>query len=374
MQETSTLRALQAASVNPDSYRATRRVLSEIEAESASVNFLFVSPASDLARVSKALAEVACGPMICCTTAGEVWRAEGHIKGGIVGASLSGVRARVWPIDDLQSFSESEAKQFVAQMREFRDSIEPGEAVSAVVLLDGLSTSEERVASLLHGALDGVPIVGGAAGDDHNFESTKVLVNGAFEEGKGVVALIVTSSRTTTFMAHHFEPVGSRLVVTAADPARRRIVELDGMPAAEAYRQATGFSSGLLTREVVAASPLLLPIGGRTYVRSLVGEADGSLDLYCAIEKGLVLQVGRSTSLTRCLSSLIEDVQSKVGQPQLVVSFGCVLSSLEMAVCDRDDGVRKAFADNNFFGFRGYGQLFGGLAVNQTLTGIAFGR
>jgi hypothetical protein len=374
MHETSTLRALQGASVNPDSYRATRYVLSEIEAESAAINFLFVSPKSDLSSVSKALAEVACGPTLCCTTAGEVWRGEGYIKGGIVGASLSGVRAQVWAIDDLQSFSEIVATELVEQMREFRDSVEPGETVSAVVLLDGLSFCEERVVANLSSALDGMPIVGGSAGDDLKFESTKVLVDGAFEENMGVVALIANSSPTTTFMAHHFEPTGQRLVVTAAEPERRRVIELDGMPAAEAYRQAAGFSDDPLTREVMAVAPLMLSVGGRTYVRSLLGEANGALDLGCAIEEGLVLQLGRSTDLAGCLSDLFENVRRKVGKPELVLGFDCILRRLEMELFQNDEGVGEELTGNNFFGLSTYGELFGGLHVNQTLTGIAFGR
>jgi len=376
MHQTSTLRALQSASVDQNSYRATRSVLDEIEAESAGINFLFVSPQSDLNQVSRALAEVASVPTLCCTSAGEIWRGQGHIKKGIVGASLAGVRAQVWSIDNLDSFCETDATELVARMREFRESEQAGETVSAVVLLDGLSQSEERVVSHLSHALSGLPIVGGSAGDDLNFETTKVLANGAFAENQGAVALIASPGPTTTFMAHHFEPTGTRLVVTAADPKRRRLLELDGMPAAEAYRLATGFGNEPLSKEAMAVAPLVLSVGGRTYVRSLVGEVDevdGALDLYCAIEEGLVLQIGRPTDLEGTLLQLFEDIHRKVGPPQLVLGFDCILRRLEMELFPCSDRVRGSLKQNNFFGFSTYGEVFGGLHVNQTLTGIAFG-
>jgi hypothetical protein len=368
------VRGRQGASFDEDSYRATREVADAIEASSSQLNFLFVSSQRDLEEVARGWQEAGAGPTICCTTAGEIWRGGGHVKSAIAGASLTGVRAEVWPIEDLGTFDEQAAERLKSRMQPFLDGVDPSESVTAIVVLDGLSRAEERVVANLHLALGGIPMVGGSAGDDLAFERTKVLVDGRFREDVGAIALVATAAPTTTFMAHHFERTGQRLVVTAADPDRRRVMELDGLPAAEAYRLAAGFDEAPLSNEQMALAPLVLSIGERTYVRSLAGEADGALDLYCAIEEGVVLQIGRPTDLRERLAAILSEVDAKVGAPQLVLGFDCILRRLEMEHLGLVDAVKETIGARPFFGFSTYGEVFGGLHVNQTLTGLAFGR
>jgi len=368
------VRARQSASFGRDSYRAARQVAEEIGASEAPLSFLFVSSDRDLDEVARAWRDSGAGPTICCTTAGEIWSGGGHVKSAIAGAGLAGVRAQVWPIEGLDRFDESSAARLREELEPFLSSVNASESVTAIVVLDGLSRAEERVVANLHHVLGGIPMVGGSAADDLAFKRTRVLVDGAFRENVGAVALVATAAPTTTFMAHHFEPTGQRLVVTEADPVARRVMELDGLPAAEAYRRAAGFSDAPLSNEQMAVAPLVLSIGERTYVRSLAGEADGALDLYCAIEEGVVLQIGKPANLRERLAAILEEVDAKVGIPQFVLGFDCILRRLEMEHFGLVDAVRETIGSRPFYGFSTYGEVFGGLHVNQTLTGLAFGR
>ncbi|MCK5945065.1 MAG: FIST C-terminal domain-containing protein [Planctomycetes bacterium] len=347
-------------------------MLEQIQAEAADLRFVFVSSKRDLDAVARAVAEAGDGPTICCTTAGEI--SGGHVEQAVVGAALSGVRAEVWTIEQLDRFDENAAMQLAERMQPFLDGVAAGESVAAVVVLDGLARAEERVTAHLHHALGGIPMVGGSAGDELAFEHTYVLADGAFRENVGAIALIATSSPTTTFMTHHFEPTEERLVVTAADPATRRVMELDGRPAAETLRMVTGLPDEPLSKEAMAVHPLMLAIGDRTYVRSLAGEVDGALELYCSIEEGLVLRIGRPTDLQASLVDAFAAIEARVGEPQLVLGFDCVLRRLEMQLFDTGGCVLEALAGRPFCGFSTYGEVFGGLHVNQTLTGLAFGR
>ncbi len=364
----------QGVSHDVDTYRAVREVAEMCSSDVADLNFLFVSPRHDRDAIARAWREIGAGPTICCTTAGEIEQSCGHVKGAVVGAGLRGVRAQVWPIEDLKNFDLGAAMALRERMEAFLASVQPEEQVTAVVVLDGLSRREERVVADLHYVLKGIPIVGGSAGDDLRFERTHVMIDGECRHNVGAIALMATTAPTTTFMAHHFEPTGERLVVTAADPLARRVMEFDGKPAAQAYRAAAKIPEGKLTKAAMAVAPLMLSIGERTFIRSLVDEADGALDLYCAIEEGLVLQIGRPIDLQQRLENILAEVRAAVGEPQLVLGFDCILRRLEMEHVQLLDGVQELIAEQPLVGFSTYGEVFGGLHLNQTLTGLAIGR
>lgn len=366
--------SLQGASFHANSYAASAAVAEQIDAGAASLNVLFVSSGHELNEVERAWLEADPGPTICCTTAGEVCVGQGHVNGAVVGASIRGVRAEVWTLEELDSFDEPDAQRLRLQMEPFLASVTPSESINAVVLLDGLSRSEERVVAALHHALEGIPMVGGSAGDDLTFAATHVMVEGELRQNVGAIVLIATAAPAFTFMMHHFEPTDQRLVVTAADPIQRRVMELDGMPASEAYREACGVGAGPLSKEQMAVAPLMLAIGERTYVRSIAGEAGGALEMYCAIEEGLVLQLGRPTSMVERLDRLMTQIDEQLGAPQLVLGFDCILRRLEMEHFGISADVQASISGTPFVGFSTYGEIFGGLHVNQTLTGIAFGQ
>lgn len=367
------LSSSQGVSFDTDSYAATSAVAEEIDAGNADLNVLFVSSAHDRKEVERAWRASRPGPTLCCTTAGEISPFAGHVESAIVGASLRGVRAQVWAVEGLDTFDAAEARSLKQAMQPFLDSVDPAESVSAIVVLDGLSRAEERVVAALHHALEGIPLVGGSAGDDLAFEATHVMVDGLLRENVGAIVLVATMAPAFSFMMHHFELTEQRLVVTAADPVQRRVMELDGMPAAEAYRRALNIPAGPLSKEQMAVAPLMLSVGERTYVRSIAGESAGALELYCAIEEGLVLQLGRPMSLVEQLDKLMKQVDEQIGAPQLILGFDCILRRLELQHFGAGPEVNAALGGRPFVGFSTYGEVFGGLHVNQTLTGIAFG-
>ena len=364
----------QACSYVSDSREATREVAERIEAATADLNFLFVSSKKDLREVARAWRDADAGPTIACTTAGEIWHGGGHVKDSVAGASLRGVRADVWSLPDLENFDLPDAERLHEQMRGFLDACQPHETVVAVVVLDGLSRSEERVVASIQHVLGAIPMVGGSAGDDLGFERTLVLGDGEFRENTGAIALIASEGRVQTFAGHHFEPTGEQVVVTSATPALRRVHELDGLPAAEVYRELTGLPADPLSPSATAVHPLMLLLGGHSYVRSLAGEVDGSLDLYCAIEEGVVLEIGRSTDMRQRLQDAVDGILAKVPEPELVLGFDCILRRVEMELDDGVEGIARILQPLRFFGFSTYGEVTRGLHVNQTLTGVAFGN
>ena len=90
------------------------------------------------------------------------------------------------------------------------------------------------------------------------------------------------------FQFQHFDPSGLELVITDADPDRRRVFGIDGGPAAAEFARLLDLDESELTPEVFSRHPLMLRLGDEWYIRSVSRlNDDGSLDFFCAIEAGI---------------------------------------------------------------------------------------
>ena len=108
------------------------------------------------------------------------------------------------------------------------------------MLVDGASVSEEPVAYAFQEGLGDVSLIGGSAGNGLRFGSTYVYVDGRFLSDAAVLVVADTPLPIMPFKTQHFVPTDERLVVTEADPARRTVTEIDGLPAAAEYARALG--------------------------------------------------------------------------------------------------------------------------------------
>ena len=135
-------------------------------------------------------------------------------------------------------------------------------------------------------ALEGIPLLGGSAGDDLKFEQTNVFYAG---EALTSVAVFVLAEATTPFtiLKHqHFLTTPVSVVVTKADVAHRRVYEIDGDRALDAYARALRMPVADITADVTFLHPPTFLCGHQLYVRSIqCVEADGSLIFYCGIEE-----------------------------------------------------------------------------------------
>jgi len=177
------------------------------------------------------------------------------------------------------------------------------------------------------------------------------------------------------FKTQHFVATDERLVVTAADPERRLVHEINGLPAAQEYARLLGVEAAELGSAHFAASPVVVLIDGADYVRSIQRvEPGGGLKFYCAIERGVVLRVAKGVDLVQNLETALERVSAQIGPPQLVLTFDCILRKLEIAQTGLQDAVSEVLRRHNAVGFNTYGEQFCGVHVNQTLTAIALGQ
>lgn len=118
---------------------------------------------------------------------------------------------------------------------EFDDADGPYRA--AITLHDGLAgVGEELVLEVRRKLGPNVPIIGGAAADDHRLETTHVFDGDRVAEDAVVLALIDGQRRPVASVDHGHEPLSEPVEVTRAEGSI--VYELDGRPAFAVWKDA----------------------------------------------------------------------------------------------------------------------------------------
>ncbi len=358
-----------AGSSETNAVRAADALAEQLQASDLNGMIFFCSSSYDLTALGPAIEARFDCPVIGCTTAGEILSPAGYCEHSLVGVGFSGSAVGFVPhfIPSLTDFVHAPHSETLWP-------VGVGEAQFALLLVDGLSMLEERVASALQYPLRGLPMLGGSAGDDLKFKQTGVYHEGQFHRHAAALALFHTSLPFKTFHWHHMEPTDIKLVITEADASRRTVSEINGLPAAEEYACRIGVTPAELTPSAFAAHPVMLRIGGEYYVRSIQkANDDGSLTFYCAIDNGLVLTLGRNKRLTDHLRQALAELAEGLPGIQLILGCDCILRRLEVEHAGDRAVIRDILASYPFIGFSTYGEQYGGVHVNQTITGLAIG-
>lgn len=364
------LKVLQGKSMDANVHQAVRELATQIEQPNIQVTLAFFSDEYEPEELGRALKMYLPGPVIGCTTAGQLSE-TGFQRGGISGASLAGDELSVVPYLIRPLSASGKAIARIAEDVRKRLAGTSRDAFG-FLLVDGLSMKEEVLISNLYMSLVDIPIIGGSAGDSLKFKQTFIYHDGELLNNAAVFALFLTSLPFRVFKHQHFHPTSTRLVVTDADPARRLVKEINGEPAVEAYARLIGIAVPDLNSLVFSRYPLMLHIGDEYYVRSISRvEPDGSLTFFCAIDAGLVLTIGQGHSAVDAIDNHLNKIIEDMGEPAVIFGCDCILRRLEMEERGIDDKVGRLLARQKVVGFSTYGEQYNSVHVNQTFTGIA---
>ncbi len=338
---------------------------------------LFVSPRHDLPALAAAL-QVRFGdvPIVGCTTAGEIGPG-GYAERSIAGFSLAHPDFAA-SVGLIRAVSRGDVAGLQAAVRQTRLAIYDAapwarhENLFAITLIDGVCGCEEVVASAACGALAGIPLRGGSAGDGLHFDRTFVLHGGAFHGDAALILVVATRRRFRAFKTEHFTAGAEKFVVTGADPSRRVVTEINAEPAGREYARIAGLPVGRLTQAIFATHPMVVRVGEQCFVRAVQRlNADGSLTFLCAIDEGVVLTLGQGGDLAGSLRRSFAEIAQDIGPPALVMAFDCVLRRLEVDYRGLRAEVGQLMDTNNAVGFNTYGEQYEAMHMNQTLSGIA---
>ncbi|GHV06195.1 hypothetical protein AGMMS50229_10550 [Campylobacterota bacterium] len=360
-----------AKSTNLNAQEAIKEVSAQINGDDLSVVMVFCTHEYDLVALGKALEATFNAPIIGCTTMGELLGSDGYMQNSLVCASIKSPDLKVSPIfiENLNEFAQTE------NPKELNDLAKADKNKNFMMLLiDGLSAMEERVLSRITETVKGVQLIGASAGDGLRMENTFVYFDGEFHRSAAVLAHFQTDLPFGFFHIHHFEPTDVRIVITAMNEATRTVFEINGLPAAEEYARTLGVTVDGLTRELYSANPLLLRVGGRYFARSIKTiNPDGSITFLCALDRGLVMTLGRTKAIIENLKNELAHIKATI--PNLAFIFGsdCGLRRVEVSDLGLQQEAKEAISGYPFIGFSTYGEQLGGIHMNHTLIALAFG-
>ena len=357
---------------------AAEHLASQIAAADPRVIVFFCSAAHDGAALSGALrGRFPRAEVIGCTTAGEfIERARGEtgVSAMALGADrvtscatrLARFGTGVYPA--VQHAADEIGRDLGVELR----AADPSRYVG-VVLVEGLRGREEAANHALGIAAPSLEFVGGSAGDNLAFKSTRVFRNG--EESDDGAALLVMEMAVpfVVAMTCSFEPSDSFFTITRADAPNRIVYEVDGRPVLEAYAEAAGVEPGKLDTRVFMRQPWGMMLDEEAWIRSpQQALPDGGLKFYCEIEEGMGLHIMRGTDLVGETEAALRRAAAEVGgRIGGALVFNCILRRLELDAEDAHEPFLRVFSGFPAAGFHTYGESYLG-HINQTCTGLVF--
>jgi hypothetical protein len=356
-----------------------RKALTELRRKAGgelSLVVLFVSPAGDPDEIAReALAAFPDTPVIGCTTAGEI-SSEGYTEGEIVALGLrsSHFAVRTALVSGLHDLDATRLAERVVRLRAGLEAERPDwRWTFAFLLIDGLSRREDQVLAALRLGIGAMPLFGGSAGDGLDFRRTLVLADGRFREDAAVLALVRSRCPVRVFKLDHMTPTEVKMVVTEADPERRRVREINAEPAAREYARLVGKDPDQLTPFIFASHPVVVTVGGQHYVRAIYKvEEDGDLIFFSAIDEGLVLTLAEAdaTGIAAHLDGALSEL-ARERAPETIIGCDCILRRLEVEHVQSQRETSRILSRHKVIGFSTYGEQFNSVHVNQTFTGVA---
>lgn len=319
-------------------------------------------------------------PLAGCTSAGEI-TGRGYDADSLLfmGFPAEDFSFRVMHVSDIDSFDPEDARRRIrhlaANARHEARILGEGASEVALFLVDGLSHREELLTMTVQDALGDIPLIGGSSGDGLIFSETGVLCDGAFRSGTAAIVMLTSARPMQVYSECFYEPGPARMVVTAADPERRIVHEINAAPAADEYRRLAGAPGAELDTAFFAAHPPMVRAGGTYHVRAVQSaNPDGSLTFYGAVDRGIVLAVGEPVDRIARLKAFFARLQEDVGTIDHVLGFDCVLNRIDAESRQITGPVSELYAANHVAGFNTYGEQFRAAHLNQTLSCLVIGR
>jgi hypothetical protein len=362
-----------------DSMDAVADIARDLDVGRVGQVLVFFSSDYDIDRLTEGLHQTFPGiPVAGCSTSAGISPA-GWIEQGLVLIAFprEGFRIVSTCLTEIGALDVEGTASSIRALRRALDKRSPDRRGQrfALSLIDALSNVEEQVVSTMAWALDGIPLVGGSAGDALTFRDTVLICDGVVMRDAAILLLIETDFQTQLFKTDNFEPTDVKLVVTKADGDTRVVHELNAEPASTEYAMAVGLDPAELTPMSFASHPLTVKIGGEYYCRSIRHfNADGSLSFFCAVDEGMVLTLAQPRDIVEATREEFVRIENALGRLYLIIGFDCVLRRLDAEARQVRHEISSLYRRYHVVGFETYGEQYRAMHLNQTFTGIAIGH
>jgi hypothetical protein len=344
----------------------------------SALTVVFASAVHDFAALGRELAARGVKRVIGAAT-GRSLGANGFDASGIAGFHLPAGRfaSADTVLEDVAHIGLPDLRARVHQLR-LELAHGPGGSLEhrfALLLVDAESRCEERLAAVLGMELNGMPLIGGSAGDlyfnplGHPPGSSSLLHHTSAKRGGAILCLVASGSPVVAYCHNHYIRTDKKLVITGADPARRLVWEIDGRPALGIYAKACGFRRPPRESRDFAPFPLMIRIGGHDYPRGMQRiYSDGGLEFACALEPGLVVALAKPGDMIASLEGLFATMRARIGAPELVVGLDCAARTAYMEREGLTKRIETLMQAHSVTGFASLGEQFNTIHANNSFT------
>lgn len=250
-------------------------------------------------------------------------------------------------------------------------------------LCDGPSGHADAILDGLFMAAPELQIIGGGTAGTFSL-ATGLARSGFVHTAAGchlrgaALALVRSDVPFVTKMVTSYRPTETQFEVTKAQG--KIVSELNGKPAAKEYARALGVSSWKLGTSRVPnfrlflRNPVGLVVDGQPYLRGISARSGNDLRVVVGdVAPGQLLRLMEPGDLVEETRKVITKTKSELGEVAGALLFSCAYRELEADITNSQKALFDALKIGPMAGLLSYGEYFKGLAVEQTLTLIAFG-
>lgn len=144
---------------------------------------------------------------------------------------------------------------------------------------DGLSRAEESVLTVLTNELRNIPVVGGSSADNGSFTKTLVCVNGECASNATALCMLTTPMVIETYCENIYKPRESKAIITSCDLFKRKIHEINNMPAVDFYCKELNTDINNINSKFIS-HPIARRIGERYFVTSIMNVEGKTFNTY----------------------------------------------------------------------------------------------
>jgi hypothetical protein len=247
----------------------------------------------------------------------------------------------------------------------------------AFVLSDQSRASCDPICGVLHSALRQTLVVGGTLADSESPNVGSVYTNGEFRSDRAVIFAVAGNFCATVLQTQQFSPLPEKVVVTASDPKRHLVFELDGEPAVKRYGELVNVRADELTPEQYVQNPLLLKFAHTELVRvARESTNEGGLRFICALRDGDVLHRVESRDANDLFETALDKVQRSLGEGKLsgIIGFDSAFRCVDHSGHEKRERTAKLYRYANIVGVQSIVEWVNARNMNFSFAGVAFGK
>lgn len=251
-----------------------------------------------------------------------------------------------------------------------------------LVVDDGFRYKKEE---LLLGVLEknqALMLTGGGAADhegDPEKQSAVVHVDGEVATDAVITALFRTDAPWAALRSHWYQPTGQTLRITKTDATCKRVLEIDGKPAAARYAELLGVPVDELEfgkPRGFGMRPTAMRVGREYFLRAPWKPLpDGSILFANLMQEETeleLMQLGDMAGITRRFFE--EELPARVRNPQAALHFHCSGRMWLAQGSNQVEELSAAFrASPPSAGLNCHFEIYSGFHINTTLSVLAFG-